>query len=97
MTLALQELSTQEQAMLMRHNPDKVLWTLKQIVLHFDVPMDALLHELAVGRIHAVAAGIEREPCISAKAFMDWMRNPQTPEGLKVRVMTWMRASRARM
>jgi hypothetical protein len=95
MSAALQRRSAAETRHLLRTDPDQVLFPVHSIAVNFGFPPEALRQELESGRLASVAAGIQGVPCVSGKAFIDWLRNGQTPGVLKDHVLAFLAAKKS--
>ena len=95
MTMMLQKNSEAETRRLMRTQPDQVLFPVRRMSIEFGFPPEALRQELESGRLVAVQAGLQGEPCVSGKAFLDWTKNGNSPGVLVTHVLAYLAARKA--
>lgn len=91
------KLSGPEAAALMDTDPDAVVFPIKDFLLIFELTWAELHPELLSERIIATARKTPdgwADICISAKQYIDWTQNPDTPEHLVEKARAAVRGSR---
>ncbi len=76
--------------------PGEVLIKVSDFVTFFEMTPDELFSELRAGRLVACGTPVDdgyEDVTISAKSFLDWMGNVETPEHLAARVLKTMEAT----
>ena len=91
-TLGMSRLSNSQTRHMMMHHPEDILFPVVNMRAQFGFEPEALRQELESGRLKAVWAGIEKEPCVTGQAFKDWMAHPETPGVVKSHVIAHMKA-----
>jgi hypothetical protein len=87
----MERVSTAEARRMLHTEPDAIVYPIVMMRHEFGFPPAALIQELQSGRLRAVKAGLEGEPCVTGADFIAWCRHPDSPGVLVQHVLTHLR------